>query len=244
MLSFFDCPIPVGRSGLGLPAPSTPEALLAVMDRYNVARALVYARTSFILKFCSATERLCPAICAAPPATHEAMPPAELAGFIAANGIKAVIFRPRLHSFSFTPFSLGPLLEVLQARRVPAIVSYQDIVDGLWAHRPTWSELRETATAFPDLPIVLLWTGMLQGRELFPLLERCPNVRADLSCVSFHFIEHVVERFGAGRLVFASHYPLYDPGISATWVSYSGVSQGDKEAIACGNLERLLGGTP
>ena len=81
---------------------------------------------------------------------------------------------------------------------------------------------------------------MLQGRSLFPLLETCPNVLADLTCVSFQYVEAAVARFGSERLIFASHFPQEDPGYYTSWVNYCGLDEEEKENIAGGNIRRLL----
>ena len=113
-------------------------------------------------------------------------------------------------------------------------------LDHPWLHAPNWRNVREVAGAFPQLPIVVVYTGMLQGRRLLPLLERCPNVLADLTCAAFQFIEYVVERLGAGRLVLASHFPAEDPALYTTWVNYADLADADRQAIASGNLAALV----
>jgi len=250
VLKFFDCDVGVGASGLGYRPAATPEELLAQMDRYGIERAIVYDRGAheaggfdrfdFVLNFCRASPRLTPAVPILPPACGEQPPPKELVSMILAAGVKAVRACPTAHEFTFEPFSMGPLLERLQEHRIPVLHSSQNVQDHPWEHCPDWRGLAETAAAFPDLPIVVLYTGMLQGRRLLPLMERCPNVLADLTCASFQFIEHVVARHGAGRLVFASHLPTEDPGLYTVPVLYSGIDPADRQRIAGDNIRRLV----
>lgn len=252
MIKFFDCEIGVGNSGLGYPSTKTPVELLAMMDRYAIDSALVYDRGGhesgvydrfdFLLDFCAASPRLKPAIPILPPACGEQPPPDELVSFILDKGIKAVRACPAAHNFIFNSFTMGRLLEPLQKRRIPVICTYQQVQDHPWLHEPAWRDVYDVATTFPKLPIVMLYTGMLQGRRLMPLLEACPNVLADLNCASFHYVEYVTEKLGAGRLVYASHYPTEDPGIYTTWVNYAGVSETDRGRIAAGNIRRLVEG--
>jgi predicted TIM-barrel fold metal-dependent hydrolase len=86
----------------------------------------------------------------------------------------------------------------------------------------------------------VVYTGMLQGRRLFPLLEQCPNVLADLTCASFLYVDEVTARFGSHRLVFASHYPTEDPGLYTTWVNYAKIPEEARRNVAGDNLRRLL----
>ena len=250
MLEFFDCDVGVGGTGFAYPATETPSALLGVMDRYRIRDALVYDRGAhesglfdrfdFILDFCRQSPRLHPAIPIVPPATGEQPPPGELVGIILEKGVKAVRACPNAHHFDFDVFSMGPLLAELEKHRIPVIHSSMHVQDHPWQHAPAWRNMREVALAFPALPVVVVYTGMLQGRRLLPLLGRCPNVLADLTCSAFQFVEFVVERLGSGKLVLASHYPAEDPGLYTAWLNYSDISDQARHEIAAGNLLRLL----
>lgn len=252
MLTFFDGDIGIGRSGVGLPVLATPADALAMMDRYGIAKALVYDRGAvesgvlngfdFIIDFCAGSERLYPTISITPPATREMPPPDELIDNILTNGIKGVRVWPRYHAFDFLPYSFGPLLALLEAHRVPVFYHSNDVQDHPWLHRVAWEHIRETAHAFPHLPIIVNWIGMLDNRRVFPVLETCPNVRTDLNGMTFQYIEFVVEHFGSDRLVLCSHHPILDPGAFAAWIAYSGVSPADRAAIAHRNLAQLVEG--
>jgi predicted TIM-barrel fold metal-dependent hydrolase len=252
VLRFFDCDIGIGATGLQQPAASCPEDLLPLMDRYGIERAIVYDRTAVatgvfdrferIVGFCRASDRLCPSIPVAPSNTNEGPPLDDLLEFVQGHGIGAVRVFPRIHGFDFDLLSFGDLLERLEAHRVPVFYHSMALQDHPWAHRPDWRDIREVALAFPRLPIVVLYTGMLQGRRVLPLLASCPNVLTDLTCSSFQYIEYVCEHFGSGRLVMASHYPMEDPGLYTLPISYAKVPQEAKESIAFGTVQRLVEG--
>jgi predicted TIM-barrel fold metal-dependent hydrolase len=249
MPCFFDADIAVIGSGRGLDCFETPATMIPWMDHYHISSTLVYDRGmmecgqfrdfSRILKFCcEAPDRLFPTVPIAPPATGENPPPDELIEILLAEGIKGVRVWPEFQACDFDPFNFGILLEKLQAHRIPVFVHISEIHP--WTYRTGWKNLAETARAFPALPLVLLWSGMRNGRQVFPLLDQCPNIRFDLTCVTGGFIEYVVERWGAGRLITASHYPFWDPGIFQAWVNYSGISVTDRERVAGGNVARLV----
>ncbi len=211
MREFFDGDIGVGTSGLGYPVFACPDALLTYMDRYRISKALVYdrgavesgafARFDPVCAFCAESERLYPTISLTPPATGEQPPPDELLDIILSRGIKAVRVWPKYHQFDFDPFTFGALLEGLAAHRVPLFYHSQGGYDHPWEHRLHWDQLRETALAFPQLPIIVIWIGMLENRRTLPVLAGCANVLTDLTCVSFQYIEYVVEQFGPRRLL-------------------------------------------
>jgi predicted TIM-barrel fold metal-dependent hydrolase len=249
-LSFFDCDVGVGHTAFSYPSTTAPSRLLGMMDLYGIQDALVYDRGAhesgrfdrfdFVLGFCGGSPRLHPSVPIVPPATGEQPPPDELVGLLVERGVKAVRACPNAHGFSFDVFSMGALLEVLQAHRIPVIHSSMRVQDHPWKHAPAWENVREVALAFPQLPIIVAYTGMLQGRKLLPVLETCPNVLADLTCSAFQFVEYVVERFGSRRLVLASHFPAEDPGLYTALLSYSGVSAEARRDVAGGNVRRLL----
>ncbi len=249
MPQFFDADIAVIGSGRGLNCWASSAMMLPWMDHYRISRALVYDRGAMecgqfrdfsrIVRFCrEAPDRLFPTVPLSPPATGESLPPDELVEKLLAEGIKGVRVWPEYHALDFDPFNFGSLLEKLQIHRIPVFVHISEAHP--WAYRTTWKNLAETACAFPALPLILLWSGMRNGRQIFPLLEQCPNIRCDLTCVTGGFIEFVAERWGAGRLITASHHPLWDPGIFQAWVNYSGLSEVDRTRVAEGNVSRLV----
>jgi predicted TIM-barrel fold metal-dependent hydrolase len=251
MLNGVDCDFGVGLNGLGLPVTPEPSDALAVLDRYDLAQALVYDRGAFeagdfnaqdrLLDYCARSNgRLLPTLHVVPPATNEQPAPAELIQTCLASGIRALRVSPIYHRFICDSHSMGDLLELMAMHRMPLLHSSMQVQDHPWEHTPPWRDIRDMALAFPRLPIVVLYTGMLQGRNLFPLLEQCDNVVADLTCFSFRFIEEVAAEFGGNRLVLASHFPHEDPGPYAAWVNYAGVSEDHRLNIAGGTMRRLL----
>ena len=249
MLRFFDCDIGVLAAGVGLPTAKTSAELLKLLDHYAIERAMVYDRgaaesgvfDSFdrILRFCHGNSRLLPTIPVAPPATGESPPPDELIGILREKKIAGVRVWPKLHGFNFNAHVFGPLFTVLERHRVPVLYQSMALQDFPWEHRSDWEGIREVATAFPRLPLIVVYTGMLENRRIFPVLEACPNVLTDLTCASFQYLETVVARFGSRRLVLASHLPQFDPALQTTWFSYSGVPEPAREDIAYNTAARL-----
>jgi len=250
MAGFFDVDIGIGGSGRGMKPCADRSELEQLMNRYGLAKCLAYDLSDVesgifcgidhIVDFCAGSERILPTIPVAPPATHEGPPPAELVELMLANHVAAVRVFPRVHGFDLLPWSMGSLLETLQEHRIPLIYHSGSLGEHPWPLRPDWEHLYRTATAFPDLPIVVLWIGMLQNRRLYPLLEQCANVVTDQTSVSFQYVEDLFERFGPNRLVMGSHHPYDDPGIYTTLINYAGLTKPDRENLAHGCVEQLL----
>jgi len=249
-ISLFDCNAGVGKTGLKHPAAESPGEFLAVMDHYGIDDALVYDLTdlesgrfddpSHILTFCEESPRLHPSAIVVPPETNEQPRPDVWVDELIASGIGAVRAFPPWHHFDFLPYCMGSLLEVLQAHRMPIFVTYYEQGAHPWAHTPEWDHIHRTAVEFPELSIIVLYTGMLQNRRIFPLMERCPNVRFDTICATFRFVEFVAERFGPERLVIGTRYPTYEPGLHVSWPRYAQIDDRARALIAGDNVRNML----
>jgi uncharacterized protein len=82
--------------------------------------------------------------------------------------------------------------------------------------------------------------------DAFLALEACPNLCVQTSGVYREdFLEGVVERFGAERLVYASAWPQFDPRLELLRVRWApNLGEDARTAILGGNATRLLlGGT-
>ncbi len=249
-IEFFDCDAGVGATGLNAASIREPGELIELMDRYLISTSLVYDRAAvetgafdsfdFIVDFCSGTDRLIPTIPIVPSACREQPAPRELLAFIEDQGIGGAHVFPLLHNFDMDPDSMGSLLELLEEHRIPVIYHSMGYATQHWDLEPDWGRIRETADAFPELPIIISSTGMLQGRRFFPLMEQCSNIRIDLTCAIFQTPEHITDIFGPERIVVATHLPFDDPGLYTTWISYSALSDTAKRKIGFGNMKHII----
>src|SRR5262249_13051165 len=85
----------------------------------------------------------------------------------------------------------------------------------------------------------------LGQEDAFLALEACPNLLVQTSGVYREdFLEGVVERFGAERLLYASAYPQFEPRLELLRVRWAPTfGEQVQTAILGGNAERLLSGT-
>ena len=251
-LTFFDTCIGVGPSGTFTNTAKTAPELLAMLNSCGVTDALVYDRHAVELgdfsspdrarDFCASSEHLRPLMLVGPTATREGPPPDEIVDIMREGRYGGAIAWPVMHRFDFAWWSMGRLCERFERSRIPLFVSFMQAQDHPWEHRTDWPAVRETALAFPSLPIIVPFMGMLEGRRAFPVLEECANVMTDLTCVSFQYLEEVVDRFGPERLLLASNHPFAHPSLYCAWITYSALSPEAKYAVARGNVERLLEG--
>jgi len=53
-------------------------------------------------------------------------------------------------------------------------------------------------------------------------------------------VEDIVEAGGAGRLLFSTNFPYYEPHLSIGRLVYSSIGKDDKRKIASSNIERIF----
>jgi predicted TIM-barrel fold metal-dependent hydrolase len=75
----------------------------------------------------------------------------------------------------------------------------------------------------------------------YPFLARFPNLHFDLSLMmTDQGIEALVKEFGPDRLLYGSRFPEQYLGAPMLMIRHADISEADKEAIAGGNLCRLI----
>lgn len=160
-------------------------------------------------------------------------PAFTLQQMLAAGGRMAWTDAPA-QGFSLAPWCSAKLYEALQERRVPLLLEYSQANLG---------ELHEALTAYRGLRVVLLQVPRVgRNRLVEPLLELHPELYL---CFAPAFSVHcywpdLCRRFGPYRWLWGSHYPDAEGGAAITGLLYAGLSAEAQQAVAHGNLERLL----
>ncbi|MBA7665628.1 hypothetical protein ES703_73702 [subsurface metagenome] len=74
-----------------------------------------------------------------------------------------------------------------------------------------------------------------------PLIEKYAHVYIEISdYILDGGIEAFVENYGAGRMLFGTGFPVQDHGGTMLMPKHAEINEEDKQAIAAGNLERIL----
>lgn len=255
-IRFFDCNTFVGRpSAAGsLVGETTPESLVAEMEKVSVGRALVthvQAReyhpaegNPLLMTTLEGSARLSACWVVLPHHTGEMPPPGQLIDNLLAEGVRAVRVFPGVsggwgHRFSLNRYVVGDLFEALARRRIPLLLDY------LLFRRedPPWDEVVRVCESYPTLPILLIRPGGRSDRNLYPLLAAFDNLYIETGGYVVHRgIEKVVERFGPERLLFGSGYPYYTMAGAAYRLARASISEESRRMIGSGNLESLLSG--
>jgi predicted TIM-barrel fold metal-dependent hydrolase len=249
----FDANVWLGVLPPSVRPPDAPEdvpALLAAMDGYGLARALVThsaakwhhppTGNARLAEATAGQDRLLACRVVLPAATGEVAAEERQVADLLAAGARAARLCPAAHRLSLEPWEVDPLLGALAERRVPLLL---DLDNSHWSAARPWASIERACRAHPRLPVVLLREPQANLRTLFPLLDRCPNLIVETSSLQAHDgLALLVRRWGAHRLVFGTGLPQWDPGLPITGLTYAGLAPADLAAVAGGTLQALLDG--
>jgi hypothetical protein len=219
----------------------SPTDLLAEMDFCGVEQALVFCSASLqdaqvtgnelVLRDTAGLPRLQPTWALLPTQTRELGSGEEFLASMSAAGVRALHAFPELHNFLLGRIGCGDLLTLLVAQRVPVIV-----------HKYDWQKLTDLLTAYPGLVLIQTAVGSWGfDRFVRPLLEAFPNFYFELSNYQeAGGLEDHCRRYGPERLLFGTNYPYFNMAGPRLTLLHADLSETDRQAIAAGNLRRLL----
>jgi hypothetical protein len=150
------------------------------------------------------------------------------------QGAVAGVMQCKQNSFVLAPWCSGELLEAMQAVRLPLMVMYGDV---------DHDHLYQVLCDFPDLPIIFQEVPRVgYNRVAYPLLKRFSQLY--LVCDPPHFVhvgmEYLVNKIGHEQLLFGTRFPLCEGGSAISGITYANISNEAREAIAGGNVQRLM----
>ncbi|KPJ70625.1 MAG: hypothetical protein AMS14_10275 [Planctomycetes bacterium DG_20] len=253
-LRLFDSCMTLGRGVLaGCPEWLTRDNVLAVMDRYDIAEALVHdhhARFVYpreegnrrLLESVRGIGRLYPVWVLEPPRT----PGFSAAAAVVTEMLEAGVRAARLAVKAVPPMAWlwDDLCAALEEHRVPSFLDFGEATTRATLSDSDVAGVRDIALAHPELPLILshIFGGLGVHPALLPLIRRVPNVYIDITGVLEYWRE-VARDVGPGRVLFATGAPFCDPGILISNVQYARALDQTAKRMICGdNLRGLLDG--
>lgn len=248
---YFDSFAAVGkRAGKDPLAQWETHTLLREMERCAVHGALVFAHVAaethpdvgnpLVSRICRRHERLYPCWVGLPHQTGEFPPPGELVARMRAEGVRALKIYPRTFQFAVDDLTLAPLLSELENAGLLLIVDRGQ--DGHPNVQISWQELRWVAETFPRLNILLHGVRWEATRELTPLALAYPNIHFEFSSYQGNrMLEYWCRTIGHEQLLFGTEALEKSLGAARAYIDYSELDEASENAIAGGNLARLLG---
>jgi predicted TIM-barrel fold metal-dependent hydrolase len=254
-LALFDSCVTLGRSCLaGVPEYLTADNVLAVMDKHDIAEALVHANEARLvkprwrgnerlLKQVAGARRLHPVWVLEPPKAPDPVGARKLVEEMLSAGVRVA----RLMMGHVPPllWIWSDLCAVLQEHRVLCQLDFVPLGQAGTSSIPdalTIDKLHELANRFPRLPMILsnLCGGLGLSAATMPLLHRCRNVLMDNTSVVDYW-RHAARDLGPGRVVFATGMPFFDPATFVGNVQYETSLDEPAKRLICGdNVRRLL----
>ncbi len=242
-LSYFDCNLTIGRRATPRPENDhTTEQILEELAHIGIGHALATHCLAYeydprigngrLSEVCREYPPLHPCYVVQPHPTG-AMPTGKaLVDYLKDGGARAVRLFPRKHNFPLEETVSGELLTTLEEAEISVFLDLEQT--GL-------PEVGRMLARHPDLNLILLRIGYRIDQWLYPLLEKFPRLKFDLSLYPVHRgIETVVEHFGADRMVFGTALPVFDGGAAVSHIAYANIPDEARAAIASGNLESIL----
>ncbi len=240
-MNWFDC-----NCGFGLPAKpfggvlARAADLLGEMDFCGVAEGLVYhvamqgespqAGNPLVLAETQGQPRLHATWAILPAQTGELGTVEDVLAAMGAQEVRALWAYPEEHRYLLNAMTFGSLLEELVARHIPLFVG------------PHWETVTALLADFPDLTLVVAGHGSWGDDRFFrPLVERYPKLYLDTSNYQLAGgLAGFVRTYGPDRLLYGSGAPDLQMGAALLTLAGADMPSEAKEAVAGGNLRRLL----
>jgi predicted TIM-barrel fold metal-dependent hydrolase len=98
------------------------------------------------------------------------------------------------------------------------------------------------ARKFPKTNFILGHMGFgPSDREAMEACQELDNLFLETSCGNYLFIEQVVNRAGADKVIFGSEFPLSHPGAELRKILLLDISDDEREKILGRNMLALIG---
>ena len=245
MRTYFDINTQFGRSSLArFGEAATARDLLTAMDRAGVARAVVWhpaqveiypgEGNTLTTSMIAGEPRLEAAWSLLGPVTNEVVRPDFFTAMATAK-VRVLRAFPSDHRYLLRRAVMGGFLDEVARRRIPVLMSLE--------RGMSFEAIHQVMADYPDLTCVVCDVGIWGAdRQVWPLLEKYPRLFVETSLVALEAggIEAGVRRFGAVRYLYGSSFPARYFEAPLLDLEHAAIADADKDAIAAGNLERLL----
>jgi predicted TIM-barrel fold metal-dependent hydrolase len=252
--NLFDAHVTVGRHlKLRKNGLHTAEDLLAEMDHYGIAEALVVDSLSRenhpkdgnrrILEVTKSSPRLHRGWSAMPSGIKsEQLPPYDFVNEMTRQQVGALFLYPNQYFFNLSDWSIDALLEPIAASKVPVFINPVESNGKGGSDATDWDGVVALCKRWPSIPVIISENRIRRSqRLLYKALDACPNLHLELSAYWLHRgIEYITERWGAKRLLFGSGWPNFGQHMTLATLTTAEISDQNKRLIAGDNLRELL----
>lgn len=243
-MRFFDASCRLGRPAApGEGMPWKTDEILEIMSRCRIDRALAYhivakdgeqqAGNELLLEEIKNIPNLQPQWCAIPATYDEFLHADALCEAMKENGVKSLRIAPKSFAHSMAPYAMKELMNFAADCHVPVFFDYGEAPG---------DEMYDLCHAYPNVNFVVTNTAYVLNRWLGPVLDSCSNLYVGTGNYVVHQgLATFCKYYSADRLIFNTNLPTGSAAAAVSLVCFADIAEEEKEKIAHGNLERLLG---
>ncbi|MDR2303814.1 MAG: hypothetical protein LBE10_04430 [Treponema sp.] len=244
-LRFLDCNCAVGRKmAPPLWSIQSPDDIVMQMEYCGIDLAFAWHNASLdchplegnqeILKISEKYPRIKPVFTVIPNQAGEFIEPGELVSLMKNNGAGMARLFPRFnaHSFSLADWQCGDLFKAFEENGI-AVLIHLDQTD--------WETIRTVCLAHTGMNLIVTNVNYRNSRYMIPLLRQLPNLYIESSGVKINNgLDEIVRPTSAEKILFGTNAGDFSMGAAVCLVTYSSISDNEKELVASKNLIRLL----
>ena len=243
MLKFIDASCRLGRPAAPGNMPWEKEQIVELMDRCRIEKALAYHVVAkdgevsdgnkLLMEEIKGDTRFEPQWCALPHTFDEFMTPDELHKAMKEQGVRTLRIAPKTYAHDVRPHAMGGLMNLAADCKIPVFLDYGEAVG---------DELYDLCSAYPNVKFVITNTSYALNRFLGPILDNCSNLYLATGNYVVHTgLELMCKYYGAEKMVFNTNLPTGSAVAAVSLVCFADISGEEKQLIASGNLEKMLG---
>ncbi len=247
MKNLFDCNGRFGNPSMSAPEFPAVKDVLNFMDYLGIQRSLVWnveSRDSNAL-WCNcrlidqirqtpgAKDRIIPSFYISPGMMYERGGIEGLTRLLADTKVAALRFHRGLSGYTLD--QVQPIIREIVPFKPVLFLNHAEAEP---------SDILSFTEKYPQVPLVLMEFAWGHYTRVFNLMRQRPNILADISwCHVWGSVEMMIKHFGVERLLFGTGGKVHN-GASIAALAQAQITESQRELIAHGNLERLLGLPP
>jgi hypothetical protein len=153
---------------------------------------------------------------------------------------------PDYHGYTLVDEALPPLLELASEKKLIVVIvgrmEEERVQHPLFHVRPTeFNRLAEVLRPVPELKVVVANWRMDPMSDAFGAMARLPNVYFETAMIEgLGRTARLVERVGAGRVLFGSHAPVFVWDSAALKIREAALRDEDAAKVRSGNATALV----
>jgi hypothetical protein len=214
------------------------------MQRLNIAKAIVrnndclitepYFCNDILMKNIALSDDMIPAWFLTPDGRNPDYSITDVIKDMLNRKVRLAWTDPLAGKYTLQSWCCEEMLDALQQHLIPLLISVKGV---------NLSDLHNVMTDFPRLRVILIDLPRT-GRNV--MIEALLKAHMKLNlCFSPSFSVHggykdLCSRYGEHRWIWGMGYPVSEGGAAITGLVYSGLTKQQLDAVAYGNIERLL----